>query len=72
MSHPSHDLGRDIGMAFAKATPPVTISALTLNEWAAIATFVYVVLQTAYLVWKWRREWRKPALPPPGRTPQDE
>lgn len=29
---------------------------LTLNELVALATLGYIVLQAAYLVWKWRRE----------------
>lgn len=45
-----------------KASPPVTITAvawmsgLTLNEIVALATLAYVVLQAAYLIWKWVRE----------------
>lgn len=36
-------------------------SALTLNQWVALLTGCYVVLQTAYLARKWWREeheWR--------------
>lgn len=45
-----------------KAAPAVvgaagtTILGLPLSEWAVIATISYIVLQAAYLVWKWRRE----------------
>lgn len=48
-----------------KATPPVTISAvswmngLTLNEYVAIGTLIYIGLQAAYLIWRWVREARK-------------
>lgn len=43
----------------AKGTPAVAgavASALTLNEWVAIATGVYVIVQVAYLIRKWWRE----------------
>lgn len=49
-----------------KATPPATVTAiswmngLTLNEYVAIGTLIYIGLQAAYLVWKWVREARKP------------
>ena len=47
-----------------KSAPPVVVTAaavaenITLNEWVAIATIVYVVLQAGYLVWKWYREYK--------------
>jgi 4-hydroxybenzoate polyprenyltransferase len=31
-------------------------ASLTLNQWVAMATGVYVVIQVAYLVRKWYRE----------------
>lgn len=45
-----------------KATPAVvgaTIAGLTLNEVVAVLTIVYVALQTMYLLWKWRKEYRE-------------
>lgn len=60
MSDPRHELTRDVGVALAKLSPPVTVAALTLNEWVAIATIVYLVIQIAHLVWKWRRDARTP------------
>ena len=30
----------------------------SLNEWLAIASIVFIVLQAGYLLWKWRNEWR--------------
>lgn len=51
---------RDVGIALAKATPPLTVYALTLNEWVAVATILYIIMQGAYLVWKWRRDARRP------------
>lgn len=52
----SHDFGRDVGVALAKVSPPVTVWALTLNEWVAIATLLYIALQAAHLIWKWVRD----------------
>lgn len=43
--------------AIAKSAPPFVILALTLNEWAMVAAIAYSIVQTAYLVWKWRREY---------------
>ncbi|GAO71953.1 hypothetical protein CSE6_019_33900 [Comamonas sp. E6] len=45
----------------AKAAPAVAgaaASTLTLNEWVAIATGVYIAIQAAYLLRKWWREER--------------
>lgn len=45
----------------AKAAPAVagaTASSLTLNEWVAIATGCYVLIQAAYLLRKWYVEER--------------
>ena len=45
-----------------KAAPPVTVSlvawvqGLTINEVVGIATLGYILLQAAFLIWKWRRE----------------
>lgn len=39
-----------------KGTPAVIGAALSLNEWVAIATGVYIVLQALYLLRKWYRE----------------
>lgn len=50
------DIIRDLTVATVKTAPPAIVGALTLNEWVAVATFIYVVLQAAYLLWKWRRE----------------
>lgn len=52
----------EITVASAKAAPPVAITGsqvlfdLTLNDWVAIATLAYIVLQAAFLI---RAEWRK-------------
>jgi hypothetical protein len=49
----------------AKGTPPVAVTAAAfagwgVTEWVALITGFYVVLQGAYLIWKWRREAMKP------------
>lgn len=51
-----HTFPREAAMEAVKAVPPLTIYTLTLNEWLAVATILYIVLQAAYLVWKWRRD----------------
>lgn len=35
------------------------ISAITLNEWVAIATIVYLCLQASHLIWIWYKEAKK-------------
>lgn len=52
----------EIASAVVKAAPPVAVTGsqvlfdLTLNEWVAIATLLYIALQAAILV---RNEFRK-------------
>lgn len=46
----------------AKAVPAIagtTVASLTLNEWVAVATFIYVVIQIAFLIWRWVKEANK-------------
>lgn len=43
----------------AKGTPAVAgavAAAMTLNQWIATATGIYIVIQAAYLLRKWYRE----------------
>lgn len=45
------------------AAPPAVatgavLAGLTLNEWVAAATIAYIVLQAAYLGWKWYQEYK--------------
>lgn len=43
----------------ARATPAIagaTAATVTLNDVVAIVTIIYVVLQAAYLVYKWRND----------------
>lgn len=50
----------------AMATPSVTnlvllrVFGISLNEWLAIASIIFILVQMAYLLWKWVREARKP------------
>lgn len=55
--------GGEAFAALGKSAPPVTISALSvagvgLQDWVFILTAGYIVLQGAYLLWKWVRELR--------------
>lgn len=52
-------LKQDTLIETTKAAPAVVGTAaswITLNEGVALATILYVCVQTAYLVWKWRRD----------------
>jgi hypothetical protein len=46
----------------AKSAPPVVVAGtawlfgLTLNDWVAIGTLAYLVLQGGFLIWRWYRE----------------
>ena len=48
----------------AYATPPLLVTAadqlgaISVNSYVAIATLVYVVMQAAYLGWKWYKEYK--------------
>lgn len=55
--------GSDIAAAAGKSSPAVAVSAaalagVPLEQWAIILTIIYLVLQIAYLGWKWLRELR--------------
>lgn len=57
------NLASDAYAAAAKSGPPVAVTALSvagvgLQDWVLIVTLVYVVLQSAYLLWKWARDLR--------------
>lgn len=46
----------------APAVAGAVATVMTLNEWVAIGTCIYIVIQVAYLVRKWWREesdWRR-------------
>ena len=55
-------ISRDVSIAIANVTPPAAVSAASITEgfsaqdWVPYVTIGYVILQAAYLLWKWRRE----------------
>lgn len=54
-----HNMKIETTVESAKAAPAIigaTLSAVTMNELVAGATLVYILLQAAYLIWKWRKE----------------
>ena len=59
----SANLANEVGVAGVKTAPAVIMSAAAgigwgVQEWMYAATLAYVVLQGAYLLWKWHREWK--------------
>lgn len=58
-------LAHDIGIAILKVSPPTIVAVATTAgrvdpQWfVIIPTAIYVAVQTAYLLWRWRREARK-------------
>lgn len=60
--HVKQELLGSAASAALKGAPPVAVTtgaltgAFTLTDGVAIATLVYIVVQTAYLLWKWKRE----------------
>lgn len=58
------ELGEAVGAAAIKSAPPVAVVGASaagwgVQEWMYAATFVYVVAQLGYLLWKWYREAKK-------------
>ncbi len=47
---------QDIAIELVKASPGLAMTGLTLDKYVALATLVFIVLQTAYLIRKWWRE----------------
>lgn len=48
-----------VAVQAAKGAPAVAgalFSAVTLNQWVALATLVYIIVQLLYLIRKWWRE----------------
>ncbi len=43
-------------MRGAPAVAGVVASAITLSEWVAVLTGLYVITQMFYLIWKWKWE----------------
>lgn len=61
--HLSAEQKQDIVVAAAQATPGAVtaggfrLAGLPLSDWLVLASIVFVALQAAYLVWKWRRDY---------------
>lgn len=57
-------LAREVGVAAAKLSPPAAIYAGSVvwgpQEWSYVGVGIYAVLQSAHLIWKWRKEAKKP------------
>ena len=55
----------EIASEAAKAAPPAVVTTvaavggLSLNNIIGVATLSYIVLQAGYLMWKWRRDWKR-------------
>ena len=59
-----NELGEAVGAAAIKSAPPMAVVGASaagwgVQEWMYAATFVYVVAQLGYLLWKWYREAKK-------------
>ena len=57
-----HSMKVETQLETLRAVPAVAgtvFSAITLNELVAIATLIYVIIQTLYLLWKWHKELKK-------------
>lgn len=57
------DFANEAAAAAGKTAPALTVAAASVGgwgvqEWMYAATFVYVIAQLGYLLWKWHREWR--------------
>lgn len=48
-----------LGAAVAKTTPPAIVAAVTGDTLIGGLTILYLALQSAYLAWRWHRDWRK-------------
>ncbi len=63
----------DVGNALTQTIPSIgatgvtTIFGLPLSEWVALATLIFIVLQAAHLVWKWRWAARRASRRPAAR-----
>jgi len=52
----NHEIYNTLGVAAAKTTPAVVGAVWTADTIVAAFTVGYIVLQSAYLIWRWRRE----------------
>jgi hypothetical protein len=54
-----HQFATDFATEAAKGTPAVVMAAWTMNDVLIAISIAYVLFQSAYLFWKWRREAKK-------------
>ncbi|MCW8199304.1 hypothetical protein D8B23_12930 [Verminephrobacter aporrectodeae subsp. tuberculatae] len=60
----SKNMIKDVATEGAKAVPPLTLVSIAptlgpvLNVVLTTVTILYVILQSAWLLWRWRREAR--------------
>ncbi len=66
MPHRSHmSITTQAATEAAKAAPPVAAAvgaathSISINHVVGAVTIAYVVLQAAYLIWRWRRDHRR-------------
>jgi hypothetical protein len=58
-------MAAEVAQEGLKSAPPVIVAGsawlfgLTLNDWVAVGTLLYLALQGSFLVWKWYRESKK-------------
>lgn len=57
------DLPAELNTAAAKLSVPATVIGAQAagwgpQEWVYVATIAYLVMQAAYLAWRWHREWK--------------
>ena len=63
--HLSAEQRQDLIGAVMHATPGAAaggvfkIAGLPLSDWLVVASLAFVVLQAAYLVWKWRQDYQR-------------
>ena len=61
--HLSAEQKQDLATAVTQTAPGAAgtgaaqLFGLPLSDWAVVATIAFVVLQAAYLIWKWRRDY---------------
>ena len=70
------DASQAIGNEALKVAPAVAVAGTSMIglDWQTVVYIVtagYVLLQSAYLLWKWHRDWRDkpraaPTVPPPA------
>ena len=59
----SNDITGEVSAAAAKLSPVGLVAGANAAgwgpaEWMYALTAIYVVLQSVYLLWKWRKEWK--------------